>query len=412
MKRPWSHAYRKLLMIQKLIKHNAKKKNVRLCRNYQRLLNRNSFLQLLIINEILQENLDLLELKLSSKKYREFFRKNIVVQLWIFALSPILDNQKSLTYLKSMEVYVIFCQYLKKPFVQYVLFCKFSNFFSKKNKYWIMSNISIEKKFFLNVFTLKKMNSQKKLFSLKKIFKQLIILHFQTNFRIGKQILKVGMGGRSQRTRRRGKPSRGLTGAVDQLSRPNIGHKFTYSAKKVLCVTTNNLLSHQIKIFEYNNILLFFLQKGFKSIYLNPKTYGLNIQFIKLYLLRNGLNFLGWFFLKNANHLNVKINQKNLHSYKKEIKKYFNKNRPIDKIISNLNRKILTWKKCYSSEADYRITKINNYFFRQIWYWIKKHHRKKDIKWLYNYYWKKSTPTKWIFTINEEILIFSKIDNI
>nr|YP_009519556.1 hypothetical protein [Udotea argentea]AYC65557.1 hypothetical protein [Udotea argentea] len=352
MKRPWFYGYGKLLKIQKAIKYNAKK-NIRSCRNYQRLLRRSSFIQLLIINEILQDNLNLLEVNFNSKKYRQFLKNDIIVRLWIFALFPILDNQKSLTYLKLAEIYKIFCLYLKKPFVQYVFFCKFSSFFSKKNKYWIMSNISVEKKFFLNSFTLKKkMNYQKKLFSLKQIFKQLTILHFQTNFKISKKIQKS---------------------------------KLRYSSKKNFCLT-NSLFYNQIESLEYNNILIFFLEKEFKNMY-DPKIYGLNLQFNKFYLLKNGINFLGWFFKKNANYLNVKINQKNFHNYKKEIKKYFNTNQPIDKIIYNINNKILNWKKFYNPTKRY----INDYFFWQIWYWIKKHSRRKSFKYLYNYYWKKST---------------------
>lgn len=357
MKTPWFYGYSKLLKIQKAIHHSNKKKNIRICRNYQRLLYRNSFIQLLIINEILKENFNLLEVKFGSKKYRQFLKRDIIIKLWIFALSPILNNTRSLTYFKPSKIYEIFCLYLRKPFIQYVLFCKFSNFFSKKNKYWIISNIPVEKKFFLNEIF--KKEKSKKLFLLKKIFKQLIIFNFKVNLKNRKYF---------------------------PISKP------FYSAKKI-CLSN----SHPIEIFEYNTIVLFFLKKEFQGIYLNPKIYGINFQFVKFSFLRNGMHFLGWFFRKNTNYLKVQVSHKNFSSYRKQINKCFNKNQPIDKILSNFNSKIINWRKIYK----------NDYFFWQIWYWIKKRHKKKNIKWLYNYYWKNSTSKKWILLVNEKIFIFS-----
>ena len=359
MKTPWFYGYCKLLKIQKAIRQsNEKKRSIRFCRNYQRLLYRNSFIQLLIINEILKDNL--LETNFGSKKYRQFFKRDIVVRLWIFALSPILDNQRSLTYFESNKIYETFRRYLKKSFVQYVLFCKFSNFFSKKNKYWIISNISVEKKFFLNEIFKKK--KSKKLFLLKKIFKQLVIFHFKVNLKTFKQF--------------------------------PVSKSFYYSAKKKLYLSN----SVPVEIFEYNTIALFFLKKEFQGLYLDPKIYGLNFQFVKFSCLKNGIYFLGWFFKKSANHLKARASYKNLFSYRKEIKKCFNKNQPIDKIIANFNRKIINWRKIYR----------NDYFFYQIWYWMKKRHKKKNIKWLYNYYWNQSISEKWIFSVNDKIVIFSQ----
>nr|BBD21611.1 Group II intron, maturase [Rhipidosiphon lewmanomontiae] len=369
MKRPWFYGYSKLLKIQKAI-HQSKKKNIRLCRNYQRLLHRNSFVQLLIINEILKEdNLNFLEIRFDSKKYRQFFKQDMIVRLWIFALSPILDNKRSLTYFQANEIYEIFYLYLKKPFVESVFFCKFSNFFSKKNKYWIISNISVEKKFFLNeVFN--KNKSSKKIFSLKKIFKQLVIFHLQVNLKHQKQF---------------------------PIS------KFYYSAKKNFCLLNNNRLSN-LEIFEYNTIVIFFLKQEFQGIYLDPRMYGLKFQFYKFCFLKNGIDFLGWFFKKNKNYLKVRASRKNFYNYKKELNKCFKKNQPLDKIISNIRMKILNWRKWYTR------TKIprNNYFFWQIWYWLKKRHRKKSVKWLYSYYWEKSTSKKWILSVNKKIFIFSQ----
>ena len=131
MKTPWFYGYCKLLKIQKAIRQsNEKKRSIRFCRNYQRLLHRNSFIQLLIINEILKDNL--LEMNFGSKKYRQFFKRDIVVRLWIFALSPILDNQRSLTYFESNKIYETFRRYLKNRLFNMFFFVNFQIFLVKK----------------------------------------------------------------------------------------------------------------------------------------------------------------------------------------------------------------------------------------------------------------------------------------
>lgn len=172
--------YRKLFKFQKKIQE-TEKKNPRLCRNFQRRLYRSSSIQLLIINEILQLQLkrsrkkkEILYFqkineiyqsgftnqspirfsKLISKEYRYCLTRQIFNILWVFALSPILDNKKKdqiiLTGLKGSKIYPTIYTFLKQPFIQYIAISQFSNFFNRKNKYWILSNLLIEKKFFLN----------------------------------------------------------------------------------------------------------------------------------------------------------------------------------------------------------------------------------------------------------------------
>ena len=174
--------YRKLFKFQKKIQE-TERKNPRFCRNFQRRLYRSSSIQLLIINEILQLQLKrsrekkeilyfqkineisqsgiaqryqypIIFSKLISKEYRYFLTRQIFNILWVFALSPILDNKKKnqiiLTDLKGSQIYPTIYTFLKKPFIQYIAISKFSNFFNRKTKYWILSNLLIEKKFFLN----------------------------------------------------------------------------------------------------------------------------------------------------------------------------------------------------------------------------------------------------------------------
>ena len=82
--------------------------------------------------------------------------------LWVFALSPILENKKNdqviLTGLKSFQIYKIIGTFFKKPFIQYIIISQFSNFFNKKNKLWILSNLLMEKKFFFHWLKSEKAN--------------------------------------------------------------------------------------------------------------------------------------------------------------------------------------------------------------------------------------------------------------
>lgn len=187
----WTLSSQKLFKLQRKIQE-TEKKNPRLCRNFQRLLFRTSELQLFIIHKILQiqfqiswekkniayghrwpvsepifqETRALQEKiifpKLISKEYRFFLTRQMMNILWVFALYPILENKKKdqvlLTGLKSSQIYEILCTFFKKPFIQYVMISQFSNFFNKKNKFWILSNLLIEKKFFFHWLKREKAN--------------------------------------------------------------------------------------------------------------------------------------------------------------------------------------------------------------------------------------------------------------
>nr|AYC63914.1 hypothetical protein [Flabellia petiolata] len=472
MKISWLIAYNKLLKIQKNIKY-SEKKNARLCRNLQRLLIRSRSIQLLLINEIIKitsgvcvykqkkqlifttKNIhptalkrprakaprwalghvrcpefvvnDIQKLNITKTKYRQFLKEQIIIKLWILALLPMLDNNKSLTYQTSLQIHKTFRLYLKKPFVKYVLFCKLSNFFSEKNKYWIMSNILIEKKFLFNWLRYKN-----KINPLESILKKLITLHLMNS-------LVYPFGEES--------------------------------------------LSRNLRFLEYNDILIIFLKKKLNIKYLNNfiKFYGLNLQFYLLENLENGINFLGWRFgprcaeapswptvgtlllptlapfelahggrlahsgkrlptpqcakaalkrlptvgalargarspkasaasvTSNPNTLkrHLSISNKSLYNNKKEIKKYLkiSKNQPIDKVIYGLNIKISALKR---HGGLTKRSKINNYLFWQIWCWLKKRHKNKNSKWLYNRYWINSNPKEWIFASNNETLVLVK----
>ena len=170
--------------------------------------------------------------------------------------------------------------------------------------------------------------------------------------------------------------------------------------------------------FEYNGFLILSLKEKRKITIIKKivneyiQTCGLNIKIFKNYSLRKGINLLGWFFYKKkSNFFYSSISSANLYSHQKEIKKYLNSSsnyQSIDKIVYGLNRKILNWQKFYNcSRNDSKtLSKMNNYVFWRIWYWIKKRHLNKSSKWLYTHYWKKSESKKWTFSINNETLIF------
>lgn len=80
--------YQKLAKLQKKITENQSAKNKRICRNLQRLLQKTSFIQLLIIKNYVLEKKSIVNLK--YQKYRNFLNFKFSIQLWIFVLLPII----------------------------------------------------------------------------------------------------------------------------------------------------------------------------------------------------------------------------------------------------------------------------------------------------------------------------------
>ena len=170
---------------------------------------------------------------------------------------------------------------------------------------------------------------------------------------------------------------------------------------------------------EYFGFLLLPLttKKNFQVIHKFCENYaqihGLHLKFIKLFSLSQGIHFLGWFFQKKVYHFTGSISRANIQNHQKELKFYLktpaNKNKPIDHVISELNQKILYWQKFYNCSIKFsngKAARMNDYLFWLIWYWLKKRHRTRSSKWLYNRYWKKSTYRKWMFSDNNYTLIF------
>ena len=175
-------------------------------------------------------------------------------------------------------------------------------------------------------------------------------------------------------------------------------------------------------LMEYNGLILLALKKkrdlrfSHNSLIYYAQTHGLKIKFIKFYSLDQGLHFLGWFFQKKNRSFEGIISHKNINNHQKELKHCLKtaKNKSIDKIIYELNQKILCWQKFYNCSMQFSKTcsqidqksKLNDDLFWLIWHWIKKRHINRSSKWLYNRYWKKSTSRRWIFSSNQHTLIF------
>lgn len=411
MEKIYNGHYRQLFKFQKKIQLA---KSPRLCRNFQRLLRRTRCIQLLVIDRIIEY---IMFSKLTSKQYRHFLTCQIEDVLWVFSLSPLLENNhlKILTGQKSSKVYEDICRGLFGPSTQHIVISQFSNYLNQRSKYWILSNLLIEKKFFLNWSVRNKYN-----LSLKILFKNFFNCDF-SNFM--NNTYDISSRGEGSEPRSEPFVRQKFTPIPNYLKKKNHGQKRRPSGGgaskgsfQLLQREVNSLDVNRIDKFdfvEYNGLLLLSLKTKKISLiqeYFNEyiKINGLKIQYMKVYSLQEGFNFLGWFFKKNTpqgglSHTNRQSHQKELKSYLKT-----SKNKPVDEILYGLNRKIICWQKFYSCSMKLTYLQMNDFLFFQIWHWIRKRHRNKGSKWLYTRYWRKSTPKKWIFSANDETLVFYK----
>ena len=178
----------------------------------------------------------------------------------------------------------------------------------------------------------------------------------------------------------------------------------------------NPFQSNCLRPIEYSGFLLLPLttKKNFQYKFFHhyAKKHGLHLKFIKLYSLDQGIHFLGWFFKKTwpafgGSTVTGAISYANIQNHQKELKLYLktSANKPIDGIISKLNKKIFYWQKFYIGPSASEAARMNDYLFWLIWYWLKKRHRNRGSKWLYNRYWKKSIYRKWKFSDHNQTLI-------
>ena len=140
--------------------------------------------------------------------------------------------------------------------------------------------------------------------------------------------------------------------------------------------------------------------------YCKLKTFSIN-----KYNIKARFYLFGWCLQKRNLVIVRSISDGNIQSHQQEIVKFL-KNAgtyPIDKVILLLNYKIRIWKKYYLTQKNQLriIKKLNTYLFHRIWYFIKKRHRSKGVRWLIYHYFKnnKITIRKWIFEYNQIKLI-------
>ena len=384
----------KLFKFQKKIQSE---KNPRLCRNLQRLLRRTRSIQLLVIDLIIEY---IMFSKLTSKQYRYFLTCQIEDVLWVFSLSPLLENNHLKILTGQTKVYEDICRVFNHPSTQHIVISQFSNYLNQRSKYWILSNLLIEKKFFLNWSVRNKYN-----LSLKILFKNFLNCDF-SNF----------LNNTYDISSRGGMASQGNSFVRQKLTSISNYSKKKNHAKHSPDVKTNRINKYTFDFVEYNGLLLLSLKtkKNYPLIQECFNEYikinGLKIKYMKVYSLQEGFNFLGWFFKKNTHSFFEGLSSSNRQSHQKELKSYLktSTNKPVDEIIYGLNRKIICWQKFYSCSMKLTYLQMNDFLFFQIWYWIRKRHRNKGSKWLYDRYWKKSTPKKWIFSANDETLVFYK----
>nr|ACM51439.1 RT/G2 intron protein [Caulerpa filiformis] len=251
-----------------------------------------------------------------------------------------------LTGQKNYYIYThLYNIFKKKVDPQYIMITIFNNFLSQKNKLWILSNLILERKYFLS--------------------------------------------------------------RIPYFRKQNIYKKNLKTIIQHLCIKDFSSLIQETLGLEYNNIIIRILSHKFYNnqiLYDFALTRGLNIQFNKTYPY-SSIFFLGWFF-------DGKI--VNIRSHQKEFQKFLNKSQisrytssfPLDQIIFELNKKIHHWRNFYNEPNLSKI--MNDYFFWRIWFWLKKRHKKKGSKWLYEKYWNQSTSRKWILSSNNEYLILLK----
>nr|YP_009472778.1 hypothetical protein [Caulerpa manorensis]ARO74465.1 hypothetical protein [Caulerpa manorensis] len=335
----WQKFFYELVKFQKKINQNKSKR--RNCRNFQRLLIRSPSIQFLIIGNLLARapNFNCIFNNIENTIY--FY---IVDQQWILALSSLMSPK--IVFLTGQKNYYIYTHLYKifKKIVdpQYIMITIFDNFLSKKNKLWILSNLILERKYFLS--------------------------------------------------------------RIPYFRKQNIYKKNLKTIVQHLCIKDFSSFIQETLGLEYNNIIIRILSHKFYNnqiLYDFALTRGLNIQFNKTYPY-SSIFFLGWFF-------DGKI--VNIRSHQKEFQKFLNKSQisrytpsyPLDQIIFELNKKIHHWRNFYNEPNLYKI--MNDYFFWRIWFWLKRRHKKKGSKWLYEKYWNQSTSRKWVLSSNNEYLI-------
>lgn len=398
----WHFIHKKIWKLQNQIVKQLKKKNIRNVRNFQRLLLKSLSAQLLISQKFieLQSNNTFVKYKQNNPSFHfsdlinfiqleNIFSLNsnsensvklryfhFLSLLWVLALIPINETYSNSfsyncrLYRDQTDILNEFNRIFNYSDYKWLLIIKPSNFFNHLNKKWIIQNTLIEKKFLVATLKSRKFAkytqidyNHKEILEIKKISLVKLIKStcFYNLFEVGEKLYQTSI---------------------------------LYYSGLILIPSTslNTLKESYIRTFHHLKFRGLFIRKN--------RIWVIN--------MREGFTFLGWFIKKESNKIIIQISNRNIKSHQFEIKQFLKSVRfwPIDKVIIQLNKKIINWQLyyAYSSNLFQTWSEMNYYVFWRVWRWCKKRHKNKGSKWIYNRYWAQKGTKKWIFHYNKQCL--------
>ena len=383
----WERIIRQLLRRQRQI--YSMNFNIRKLRNIQRLIRKSFLSRVLIINYLIQSkykqnilnglvkihkrkliyfdsiielNFDIHLNEINRYSYWTYIRIRLENILWLLAYLPIHEKLSNNQYLQNrlidqnLQLIDSLESNLNKSSSNLIKLTNLAIYLSPPVKYWLIKFSFFEKKYLVYWF------SNYQLFRCQNIIDQI-------------QLDEYSM-----------------------LSLYNIIRAY-YRYCFLFFYNSRLMNSNNIYWIHFNHLIT--LNDYFKFKTLTNTKYNLEDQF---YLF-------GW-CLQKRNLLFVRsISDGNLQSHQQEIVKFL-KNAgtyPIDKVILLLNYKIRIWKKYYLTHTNQLqiIKKLNTYLFHRIWYFIKKRHKNKGVRWLIYHYFRnnKTMMRRWTFEYNQIKLI-------
>nr|YP_009306307.1 hypothetical protein [Derbesia sp. WEST4838]AOP19211.1 hypothetical protein [Derbesia sp. WEST4838] len=368
--------------------------NIRQIRNFQRFILKSRLIKQLIIYHILEINYS--RNRISNKKnkkktflyfqfirefqlslnlslliknsYQVYLRNQIANILWVLIYLPIHERLTNHSYLQNrltkQNQYFIAtlfesCDRNMVNSIQLIKF-PFSFLLSSRLKYWLMKYILIESKYLIYWFYNRQLEKEK--YSRDQIY----LIRQST------------------------------------LSLVNFIKAFYYCC--FFFFLNYNELSPNINYWiQFDSLILLNQQLKYKVILKNTNIYSYNLQ--------QGLILFGWFIKKKNSFIIRGISIGNIRSHQYEIVTFLQNagTYPMDKVIILLNYKIRIWKTYYLTKVPslILINRMNRYLFYRIWYFLKKRHKTRGIRWIIYHYFKKhqSDQKNWIFSINQFKLV-------
>nr|YP_009730059.1 group II intron reverse transcriptase/maturase [Leucocryptos marina]BBQ05389.1 group II intron reverse transcriptase/maturase [Leucocryptos marina] len=140
-------------------------------------------------------------------------------------------------------------------------------------------------------------------------------------------------------------------------------------------------------------------------------------------LNNEGFTFLGWdIALKSRNFrinksktnekvLIIRPSKKSIKRFKREIKKNFRSNKPIQAIIRDLNPVLRSWTNYYrdSYHSQKIFQSIGDYIYQSWWRWAQKKHPNRNKNWIYNRYIFNTKKNSWRIGESKDIMLFDVI---